>query len=223
MLLKFIKLALLLWFRTFHTIRFVGKENVPDRPPFIIAPNHPSYWDPIVVSLGIDQLIRFFALGSLLEVPIVGSLARSFGILPVYPQEGSEPSFQKALRVLSRGGVVGIFSEGKRSRTRLMGPVRRGLGRMAVMTGVPVVPVTIDGAFESWPTGVSIPRPYRIKVTYHPPVRVSDAERAGRQDDRDFHQAFADRIAAICRDAQEAVLKQRKFAPYELKGPRPRA
>ena len=176
---------------------------MPTGSAYIIASNHPSYWDPIVVSLGVDQLVRFFALGSILEVPILGPFARSFGILPVYPKEGSEPAFQKALRILKRGGVIGIFPEGGRSRTRLMGPVRRGLGRMAALSGAPVVPVTIDGAFEAWPTGVHTPRPYRIKVTYHPPVRLTDAERAGREEDKAFHAEFADRIAAICRGAQE--------------------
>jgi 1-acyl-sn-glycerol-3-phosphate acyltransferase len=141
-------------------------------------------------------------------------------VLPVYPKEGSEPAFQKAVRILGRGGVVGIFPEGKRSRTRVMGPVRRGVGRLAALTGVPVVPVTIDGAFESWPVGVYTPRPYRIKVTYHPPLRLSDEERRGREEDRDLHQAFADRVAEVCRSAQEALRKEGKYAPFERRGPR---
>lgn len=166
--------------------------------------------DPLVVSLGVDRLVRFFALGSMLEVPLLGAAMKAFGVLPVYPKLGSEVSFQKAVRILSRGGVVGIFPEGHRSKFRLMGPVRRGVGRLAIETGAPIVPVTIDGTYEAWPTGIHTPRPYRIKVTYHEPIRHT-----GDEDP----QALADRVADVARSAQEAMEKQERFGP-ERQGPR---
>ena len=170
--------------------------------------------DPLVVSLGVDRLVRFFALGSMLEVPLLGAAMKAFGVLPGYPELGSEPAVQKSVRILSRGGVVGIFPEGHRSKYRLMGPVRRGVGRLSIVTGAPVVPVTIDGTYEAWPTGVHTPRPYRIKVTYHEPISPTGG------DDAASHQALADRIAGVCRSAQEAQEKQRRFGSDARRGPR---
>jgi 1-acyl-sn-glycerol-3-phosphate acyltransferase len=189
--------GVLTWFmRLFHAVQFRGAEHVPAWGPVIFAANHPSYFDPIVLTLGQKRSIRFFAIAALLDIPVLGWIVRKFGILPVVRGGDNEASVQKALRVLGRGGAVGIFPEGRRSLQPIMGDVRPGVGRLAIESGAAVVPVTIFGAYKVWPRHLAIPQPGKIVVVYHPPVRP----RAG-----ETPQQFAERVRSIIRDAQFQV------------------
>ncbi|MBI3857511.1 MAG: 1-acyl-sn-glycerol-3-phosphate acyltransferase [Planctomycetes bacterium] len=109
MLVRAFRFALYIWMRIFHGLQFSGTSNIPKDGPVIIAGNHPSYFDPVVLSLATKRHVRFFALADILKVPIIGWFARQWGILPVYRGGDNEPTVQKALRVLQRGGAIGIF------------------------------------------------------------------------------------------------------------------
>lgn len=187
------------WFmRLFHAVSWKGQENVPAWGPVLFAANHPSYLDPVAVGLGQPRHIRFFAIASALDVPVLGWILRKFGILPVVRGGDNEASVQKALRVLRRGGAVGIFPEGKRSTQPAMGEVRPGIGRLAIESGAPVVPVTIFGAYKVWPRHLGIPQPGKIVVVYHPPMRPRDGETA---------QQFAERLRDVIVQSQEKRIK----------------
>ena len=121
---RLVRFGLYLWMRIFHGLQFHGIENIPKTGPVLVAANHPSYFDPVVLSLATARVIRFFALAEILKVPIVGWFAKQWGMLPVYPGGNNEPTVQKALRVLQRGGAIGIFPEGRRSLQWAMGEAR---------------------------------------------------------------------------------------------------
>jgi len=83
MLIRLVRFMFYIWMRIFHGLQFHGLENIPRQGPVIIAANHPSYFDPVVLSLATERHIRFFALAELLRIPLIGWFLRQWGILPV--------------------------------------------------------------------------------------------------------------------------------------------
>jgi 1-acyl-sn-glycerol-3-phosphate acyltransferase len=203
LIVRVVRFMLYLWFRIFHAVQFHGVEHVPKSGPCLIAANHPSYFDPLVLSLGLDRLVRFFALAEILEAPLVGWFARKWGVLPVYPKGQNEPSVQKALRVLARGGCIGIFPEGRRSFQYAMGPARPGVGRLAVQSGAPLVPCVIYGTWKAWPHRTKLPHPAKIVVQFLPPIPVE------RIDTKEHHEEIARRV----RDAIVAEQLRHRVGP----------
>ena len=162
-------------FRVLFTYDCVGVENVPARGPAVVAANHPSYLDPILLSLQVPRPIYFMAWDALFRVPLLGALMRAFGAFPVDTQRGKgREAYAKAKVLVESGEVVGLFPEGHRSPTGWMEPrLREGAARLAWETGAPLVPATIAGAFRAWPRFAALPRPARIRVRYHEPIDPS--------------------------------------------------
>ncbi|HJS58338.1 MAG TPA: 1-acyl-sn-glycerol-3-phosphate acyltransferase [Vicinamibacteria bacterium] len=159
-------------FRVWFSLDCEGEENIPARGPAVIAANHPSYLDPVLLSVRVRRPIRFMAWDALFKVPLLGSFMRAFGAFPVdvRPGHGRE-AFGRAQALIEEGEVVGLFPEGKRSRTGWMEPaLREGAARLAWATGAPLVPATIAGAFRAWPHHQTLPRPARIRVRFHEPI-----------------------------------------------------
>jgi 1-acyl-sn-glycerol-3-phosphate acyltransferase len=186
-----IRFGLYLWMRIFHGIQFHGAENIPKEGPVIIAANHPSYFDPVVLSLATDRVVRFFALAAILDVPIVGWFAKKWGMLPVIPRGDNEPTVQKALRILRRGGAIGIFPEGRRSCQYTMGPIKPGVGRLAAQSGARIVPCILYGTWKAWPHLTALPHPAKIVVDFLPSIAVDPI------DTRENHERIAARVREI--------------------------
>jgi 1-acyl-sn-glycerol-3-phosphate acyltransferase len=159
-------------FRVLFTYDCVGEEKVPATGGAVISANHPSYLDPILLSLQVKRPILFMAWDALFRVPLLGPLVRLFGAFPVDTRPGrGRDAYESAKERVEEGSLVGIFPEGKRSRAGWMEEeLRAGAARLALETGAPLVPATIRGAFRAWPYFRALPEPAKIHVRYHDPI-----------------------------------------------------
>jgi 1-acyl-sn-glycerol-3-phosphate acyltransferase len=196
MLLRLLKSIGWPLFRVLFAVEYHGIENVPERGAVIIAGNHPSYLDPVLVMLPVKRKIRFMAWDALFKVPVLGQLIRAMGSFPVDIRKGKgESAFREAVKVLDSGDALGIFPEGQRSEQGPMGELRTGVARLAIETGAEIVPVTIGGAFRAWPKWKLLPKPAKIIVRYHPPIQLNEADRTTRRDDKEFHGQVMQQVA----------------------------
>ncbi|MFC1657245.1 lysophospholipid acyltransferase family protein [Candidatus Moduliflexota bacterium] len=156
----------------FFRLRGEGLENIPAAGPFILAANHVSYLDPLVLGATCPRPVHFIMLQEFWEKPVIGWIARKSGSFPVDQQGSAAGALRRALGVLRSGKVLGIFPEGGRSTD---GSLQRGKGGAALLVmkaGVPLLPAAIVGADRALPKGRAFPRPARIIVRYGRPITV---------------------------------------------------
>lgn len=159
------------YFRWFHSLRVEGRENILEEGPVLYAANHTSYYDPPLIAIACDKyLLRYMAWDELFRDPTFSEAIRAWGAFPVDP-DGENPSgYRLCLKLLKNGERVVVFPEGGRSHGELM-PFREGVGRLALQSGAPVVPVRISGAERAWPRSDLLPRPFfPITVEFKAPI-----------------------------------------------------
>lgn len=167
----------LLWILSIAPIRVLwlrevsGLRNLPARGGYILASNHSSYLDFLVVPVSGCRLPRYMVGESLLRHPVLGRLFRILGFIPVdRVHHRNAATLQAAVETLQRGGVVGIFPEGTRSADGRLLPGRRGAAYLSYRSGCPIVPVGTIGTFGAWPRTRRLPRPGRCAVRFGEPL-----------------------------------------------------
>lgn len=157
-----------------------GTCHVPDRGPVILASNHLSFMDSVVIPLVLPRQVTFLAKAEYFEGHgLAGWLSRRFflamGHVPVQRGQGRAAwgSVRVAQAVLARGGALAIYPEGTRSRDGRLYRGRTGVARLALLTGAPVVPVALAGTERVQPVGSRIPRPHPVTVRFGTPLDFS--------------------------------------------------
>jgi 1-acyl-sn-glycerol-3-phosphate acyltransferase len=144
--------------------------NVPDigrrRGGLLIASNHQSFLDPMLVGMALPGPICYLARRSLFRTPGFGALLRAVGVHPVRRGAVDAGALKAVLRMLRRGGTVVMFPEGTRSRDGTLGRFKTGAAAIALRCGVPLLPVCVEGAYECWPRTRLLPRPGRVAVAF---------------------------------------------------------
>lgn len=167
-----IRAGLFRYLKFFHSLQCEGLENVPRRGPLLIAANHLSYYDPFLVGCPLtDARLKFMAWDELFNGGVFEQLLRQGGGFPVNTEGRDMGGFRAAYDQLRAGEMVCIFPEGERSYDGRLLPFREGVGRLAMLANVPIIPACLQGASQAWPRGDAFPRPWvPIKVTYMPPI-----------------------------------------------------
>jgi 1-acyl-sn-glycerol-3-phosphate acyltransferase len=129
-----------------YRARAIGTENVPASGPVLLAPNHFSQMDHFFCGVYLRRKIRFMAKSQLFGPPVLTQIFTHGGVFPVRRGHHDEEAFKTAYTILDRGGMILVYAEGGRSRSRNLGEPRPGIGRIALESGVPVVPVAIHGS-----------------------------------------------------------------------------
>ena len=159
----------------------VGRENIPPGGPVILASNHLSFIDSIVIPLAVPRRVVFLAKAEYWEGRSLASLPRrlffrTFDAVPVQreQQRDAQASLDLARQVLARGDAFGIYPEGTRSRDGRLYRGRTGVGWLSMAAGAPVVPVGLVGTDRVQPIGATVPRVHRVRIAFGPPVRPED-------------------------------------------------
>ena len=129
-----------------YRVRAVGRENVPKTGPLILAPNHFSQMDHFFIGLYLRRKIRFMAKSQMFGPPVLTYIYKHGGVIPVRRGHHDEEAFKTAFTVLDQEGMLLIYAEGGRSRSGELGEPKPGVGRLALESGAPVVPVAIHGS-----------------------------------------------------------------------------
>jgi len=137
-----VSLPTLLLYRT----RVRGVGNVPKSGAVILAPNHFSQMDHFFVGLYLRRQVRFMAKSQMFGPPVLTYIFKHGGVFPVRRGHRDEESFKTAFTILRQEGMLLVYAEGGRSRTGELGEVKPGIGRIALESGAPVVPVAIHGS-----------------------------------------------------------------------------
>ncbi len=148
-------------FRFFFRWRPEGRENIPAEGPVILCSNHISWWDPpLVGSLAWPRKVHFMAKEELFRYPVFSVVLPKILAFPVKRDTADRRAIRTALDVLKKGGVLGLFPEGTRSRTGEMLPPQPGVGLITRNSGAVVVPVAIHGPYRLFgPLRITIGRP----------------------------------------------------------------
>ena len=157
----------------FFRLRRTGREHIPDGK-VILAANHRSFLDPFVIGCCLRRPIYFVAKRELFDNRLIGWFLNCLGAFPVRRGESDEEAMITARVVLERGGTVCIFPEGTRIRSGSLATPKRGVGRLALQTGAPVLPVAIVGS-EHVRRGWRI-RPRKVKLRMGPTTTFPRSE-----------------------------------------------
>jgi 1-acyl-sn-glycerol-3-phosphate acyltransferase len=182
------------WISIFiYRTRGIGTANIPASGPVIMAPNHASNMDHFFAGVYTRRQVQFMAKSQLFHNSrILDYIFRVGGVFPVMRGHHDEEAFKTVDAILKRGGCVLMYPEGGRTRTGELGEVRPGLGRMALQSGAPVVPVAIHGSIgvRRWKK-LQFPK---ITVQYGKPIRFDAVADPTREQQLEAANQVFDRV-----------------------------
>jgi 1-acyl-sn-glycerol-3-phosphate acyltransferase len=190
---ELVRIVTSLYSYTLLRARAVTVENVPGSGAVILAPNHFSFMDHFLMGSYIRRKVRFMAKSQLFKKPMQFIYTHG-GVFPVRRGARDDDTFITAKAILGRGGAIAMYCEGGRSRTgKVAEQAKRGIGRLALETGAPVVPIAIYGSsrVRNWKR-LQFPK---VTIQYGEPIRW---EQVG-EPTREQQQAVADQILSEIR------------------------
>jgi 1-acyl-sn-glycerol-3-phosphate acyltransferase len=153
-----------LWFR----MRISGAENIPAVGAAIVAPNHKNFLDAFFVGIATPRHVRYMAKVELFRGPL-GWLLPRLGAFPVRRGEADAEAMETARLILEQGGLLVVFPEGTRVEDpHALGSPHHGAGRLALLTGAPIIPAAIAGTQKLW-LG-PLPKPRRVQLAFLPAI-----------------------------------------------------
>ncbi len=163
-------------FRAVFNIKVYGTQNIPQSGSYIVASNHRSHLDPPVLNTAFREPLVFLAKEELFKPPL-GWIIKHMRAVPIKRGSGDLDTLEMSLGFLRQGYKVAIFPEGTRAKPGEFLRPKVGVGLLAVKSGVPVVPVRIEGTGDVFPKGAKFPKPgHPIDVVVGKPLRFEGYE-----------------------------------------------
>jgi 1-acyl-sn-glycerol-3-phosphate acyltransferase len=169
--------------------RAIGASRVPAEGAVILACNHVSYFDPVVLGVGVTRPVTYLAKKELFAVPILGPVITGLGAYSLDREAGGVAAVRAALRALKDGRCIGIFPEGGRNRDG-SAQDKGGAALLGALSGAPVIPAAIAGTRDP-------ARLAPIRVIYGEPLRIERQRKADGDDLEKWTAEIMRRIRAL--------------------------
>jgi 1-acyl-sn-glycerol-3-phosphate acyltransferase len=166
-------------FHLYFRLSRIGREHIPQDGPVIFAANHRSFLDPFVIGTMMRRPIYYVAKQELFANRLQAWILNALGAFPVNRGNADQDTIDTAKAILARGDCVLIFPEGTRVRPGPLGKAKRGVGRLALETGVPVVPIAVIGTTDvrrGWRI-----RPRKVRIRAGRPLTFPRVEAPSRE------------------------------------------
>ena len=169
---NFLKVLLIIYNRCTSKWLF----RLPKDEKFIVACNHASNLDPVIVGCYFPRRLRYFAKEELFRNWLFGACIRALGAVPVSRQNNASAAgaLKGFMKLYQEGSDVLIFPEGGRTLDGNLQPLEAGVAVIASHTHAPILPVFIHGSFRAMPPGAAFVKPTKLRVTFGEPLRFSD-------------------------------------------------
>jgi 1-acyl-sn-glycerol-3-phosphate acyltransferase len=194
---------------TYFGWRVFNPERVPATGPVILAANHASFMDPLLVGASVRRDIHYLARASLFHNPLLAAALRSWNVVPVDRDGGSGTGLKAIMDRLAAGGAIILFPEGTRTTDGHLQPARAGIGLTVIKSSAAVVPVRVFGTFAAFGRHRRFPAPRRVAVKFAPPMDFAalraEARTCSRARLKAIYQQVADELMAVIARLQPAT------------------
>ncbi|MGB4593315.1 MAG: lysophospholipid acyltransferase family protein [Coriobacteriia bacterium] len=168
--------------RVLFRVREHGREHMPREGAAVVAGNHRSYMDPVILWCVSPRFVHFMAKKDLFERGFVAWALPRLWAFPVDRSGADRAALVQADAFLKAGELVGIFPEGARQTENGLGEARGGAAFVALRAMVPVVPVAVVGTEKVWPKGQKLPKLRRVTVVYGRPISPEEFPEGSRKE-----------------------------------------
>jgi 1-acyl-sn-glycerol-3-phosphate acyltransferase len=179
-------------FKFFFNLKVTGRHHIPRREGAILASNHASYADILLIGCGIWRRLRYVAKAEMFRGFLVRTLWRYLGGIPINRRGVPRESFKKIFEQIEKGNLVVIFPEGTRSSNGELKEAKLGVGMIAAMSGAKIIPTYISGSDRVLPAHSKKIRIHPISVNYGAPIDFSDLKQT--LEGKELYQAISQRI-----------------------------
>ena len=197
---RFIWLLSRFLFRFYFGWKAFFPERIPLNGPVILASNHASYIDPLLIGAGVNRTINFLARNTLYRFSPIRWLLLKLETVPVDRDGAGGTGLKAILDRLNKGAAILLFVEGTRSKDGLLQQAKSGIGLIVIKTNAPVIPIRLFGTFEAMGRHHTFPRPRKLIVKYGNPINFDKLRDEARQCDKQrlkaIYREIADRIMA---------------------------
>jgi 1-acyl-sn-glycerol-3-phosphate acyltransferase len=166
--------------RLYTRMTINGREHIPKRGPYVLAPVHRSYVDTPIAGCVTSRRLRFMGKDSMWNNRQLGWLCSALGGFPVTRGTADREAMSRCMAVLEGGEGLVLFPEGERKSGPNVHPLFDGAVYIAIKAGVPIVPVGIGGSEKVMPKGARFIYPRKVHIEVGPPIPPPVAPQGGR-------------------------------------------
>lgn len=167
-----LRLLAIIILKVFFRFQARGTENIPKKGAFILAANHVSFLDPIVVGAASSRKLNFMAKHDLFCNPLFSWLMFRVGAFPIKRDSVDMAGLKESMRRIEKGKGLVMFPEGRRRFNELSARPQGGIGFLATKLNVPVVPAFIKGTDRALPPGNKFIRLTKISVCFGKQISI---------------------------------------------------